>query len=237
MYIIVVGAGKVGYYLTRELLAKGHEVSLIEKDKSRYNELVSKLIEKDKSQYNELTNKWIDKLNIILGDGSQVETLKGLGISRADVVVALTEDDEDNLVICQVAKQLFWANQTIARVSDPTNEQTFKNLGVDRTISSTKMILNLIEHEVGSAAIITLLTIEENKTIIVKVKLKEDSPIINKKIMDIPLPKQCAFISIIRKENIIIPRGDTILKNGDNLLILTNPSVSDELKDKILGVK
>ncbi len=123
MYIIIVGAGKVGYHLGKFLMAEGHEVMLIEEDRSKIDTLSLEFHE-----------------SIMVGDGSAVEVLKEAGANRADVIVAVTGNDEDNLVICQVAKLVFLRPRTIARVNNPRNEDLFTGLGVDASVSATKII-------------------------------------------------------------------------------------------------
>lgn len=144
MYIIVAGGGKVGHYLTRALIDAGHEVLLLEKDRSRADYLTEDLGEV-----------------VTWGDACEVSTMKEVGMERADVVVAVTGDDEDNLVICQMAKRKFHVPRTIARVNNPKNEDIFEMLGIDATVSSTKIIFNLIEQQIETDEIIPLALFKE----------------------------------------------------------------------------
>jgi trk system potassium uptake protein TrkA len=132
MYVIVIGGGKVGYYLAKHLLERGYEVTLIEKDARRAEALTSQLGE-----------------IVMVGDGDEMAFLATTGMERADVVVAVTGDDEDNLVSCQLAKRKFHVPKTVARVNNPANVRIFKTLGVDRALSATEVLLDLIERELG----------------------------------------------------------------------------------------
>jgi trk system potassium uptake protein TrkA len=218
MYIVVVGGGKVGYHLTKTLLHQGYEVLLIEKDKARYEELADKL-----------------GPAVMLGDGTWVSTLKKAGVSRADTVVAVAGDDQNNLVICQLAKGVFLTPKTIARVSDPENEELFKKLGIDFVINSTKLIFSAIEYNVTDA-VTTLLSFDEGKINIVQAKIEANSKWINKRLMDIPLPKDCVLISIIRQGKVILPRGTTTLQKNDIVLALTSPESQKELNDILYSI-
>jgi trk system potassium uptake protein TrkA len=140
MYIIIVGAGKVGWNLTRELLEKGHEVTLIESDQERYQTVEQEL-----------------EHNVQYGDASELWVLERAGISRADMVIAVTGDDEDNMLICQVAKEKYLVDRIIARVNNPRNKQHFDLLGVKRVVSATDLFLRLIVHEVPEFGLVHLL--------------------------------------------------------------------------------
>jgi len=133
MYVIVIGGGKVGYYLTKHLLERGYEVTLIEKDPRRAETLTSQLGEV-----------------VMVGDGDEMAFLATTGMERAEVVVAVTGDDEDNLVACQLAKRKFNVPKTVARVNNPSNVQIFKTLGVDVTLSATEVLLDLLERELAT---------------------------------------------------------------------------------------
>ncbi|HSR12171.1 MAG TPA: TrkA family potassium uptake protein, partial [Thermodesulfobacteriota bacterium] len=152
MYIIVVGAGKVGYHLTKLLLSQGHEVMLIEKDRVKVSAMMDELGE-----------------SVLSGNGSTVATLREAGANRADAVVAVTGHDEDNLVICQLCKMLFFTPRTIARVNNPANEGTFWTLGIDVTVSATRLINAIIQEQVTSPDLLTpLLTMRGGDTDIVQ---------------------------------------------------------------------
>jgi trk system potassium uptake protein TrkA len=219
MYIIVVGGGRVGYYLTKALLDEGHEVLLIEK-----NATVSKTI--------------ADELGSVClhGDGCEAATLDGAGTARADMLIAVTGDDEDNLVACQVAKHKFNVPRTIARVRNPRNEAIFKKLGIDVTVSSTNIILEHIEHEVPSHPLMHLLTISERGLGIVEVKIPAGSASVGKTIKELSLPPESILSLIIRKERKpIVPTHNTVLKAGDQVVAVTPPESEEALRAALIG--
>lgn len=217
MYVIVVGGGKVGYFLSRKLIEEGHEVLLVEKEPKKCSYICEELGE-----------------IVYQGDGCDIKSMEEAGMARADVVVAVTGDDEDNLVICQLAKKRFNVPRTIARVNNPKNENIFKKLGIDETVSSTRIIYNLIEQEVEAGDVVSILPFEDGKLEIVETILKSTSPVINKKISDLHLSNDAILVAIIRNNGILIPRGDTILKENDKILALT-VTEKEPLLQKILG--
>jgi trk system potassium uptake protein TrkA len=215
MYIIVVGGGKVGFNLVKLLIAEGHEVLLIEKDKRKIPNLIAEFGE-----------------SVIQGNGSRVHILQEGVANRADVLVAVTGHDEDNLVICQLAKNFFKCPRTIARVNDPRNEGTFSTLGIDATVSSTRLIDSLIEEQVQAKdMVIPLLTLQGGDVEIIEVELSSDSKVINKSIREIQLPDGAIFISIFRGSEAIIPKGETELKAGDRVLALVKKKVEQNLRE------
>ncbi len=219
MYIIIVGAGKVGYQLTKLLLSQGHEVMLIEKDRNKFASLIDELGD-----------------SILYGDGSTMETLTEAGANRADAIVAVTGHDEDNLVICQLSKMMFLGPRTIARVNNPRNEETFWGLGIDATVSATRLINAIIQEQVKAHdVLIPLLTIRGGDVEIVQMNLSPSSPVVNKKIKDLVLPKGTLFISINRGEEVIIPRGDTDLREDDQVLVLVRKAHEAVLRQILMA--
>lgn len=214
MYIVVVGGGKVGYNLTKVLLSEGHEVLLVEKDQARYAKLNEELGE-----------------TVILGDGAELETLKVMGTNRADVLVAATGSDEDNLIICQMAKIVYFIPKTIARVNDPKNEEVMQMLGIDVTVNSTRIINTLIEEKVDSGMLIPLLSLKGGDVEIVKTDLSSNAPVVNQPVMKIELPKDCILIVIIREKAVLIPKGDTILKTGDTIIAILPPAGREQFRE------
>jgi trk system potassium uptake protein TrkA len=214
MYIIIVGAGKVGYHLGRLLMTQGHEVMVIEKDRAKVNLLSFEFRDA-----------------IMEGDGSTVEVLKEAGANRADVVVAATGNDEDNLVICQVTKLVFFKPRTIARVNNPRNEELFNGLGVDASVSGTKIINAIIEEQVKAGdMMIPLLTLKAGDVEIVEVELSRASHIVKKKIKDLSLPEGSIFIAVIRGDDVIIPYGETEFQPEDKVLALVKRTSEQALR-------
>ena len=213
MYIIVVGGGDVGLSLTRLLQEHGHEVVLVEKDPARYAKLSDDLGEA-----------------VIMGDGAELGTLLDMGANRADVLVAVTGTDQDNLVICQLAKLIYLIPRTIAKVNDPRNEELFSSLGVDATVSSTGLIASLIEEKIDAGMTIPLLTFKECGVEIFKTQLSAESAIINKKISQLELPKDLIIIAAMRGSQVIIPKGDTEFLPGDTVIMLIREESKEEFK-------
>ena len=219
MYIIIIGGGKVGYYLGRALLDEGHEILVVEKDPDR-NEFIC----------GELGSV------CIRGDGCEVATLTEVGTGRADMFIAVTGDDEDNLVACQVAKHKFNVPRTIARISNPQNETIFKKLGIDVTVSSTNIILENIEEEVPTHPLTHLLTIKDKGLEIVEVKIPPDSTTIGKSVKELSLPPETILSLIIRKQRKpIVPTADTILQAEDQIIAATTPESEEALRTALRG--
>jgi trk system potassium uptake protein len=213
MYVIVVGAGKVGWNLGRELLDKGHEVTLIDNDRDRYQTVEQEL-----------------EHNIQYGDASELWVLERAGISRADLVIAVTGDDEDNMLICQVAKEKYMVDQIIARVNNPRNKQWFDLLGIGPVVSATDLILRLIEHEVPRYGLVHLLDLPQERLEIIELLLGDDSRVTGRRVGDLELPEGTALISVLREGRGFVPGPDTVLESGDEVLAVLDPGVEEELK-------
>lgn len=218
MYILIVGAGKVGYFLAKRLYQSKHTISIIEKDKLICEEIAKEL----------------DVL-VINGDGCNPRILEEAGIQRSDVAAAVTGDDEDNLIICQLAKQRFNVQRTVARVNNPDNEYTFTELGIDVPVDSTKIIAKIIEEEASFSDFVNLMSFKRGKLAIVRVDLPEDSPVISKEIKDIELPRDSVLVSVVRGEEVIVPKGDTVLKSGDDVIALTLIGNEPQLLNILVG--
>lgn len=218
MYIIVVGGGKVGYYLTKTLVNEGYEVFLIEKNPAK-------------------VQVYRDRFGAIVmqGDGAEVAKLAAAGAGRADVVIAVTGDDEDNLVICQVARERFGVRRTIARVNNPKNEELFRKLGIDVTVSQTNVILSIIEQQIPERPFVHLLALRHADLAIVEAKVSEDSPVIHQPIWQIELPPEAIITAILRHGDLIIPTGQTVIEPGDELIIVTKQQREAELRELITG--
>lgn len=213
MYIILGGGGEVGYYLARNLLSQGHEVLLMEKNIARYQSLREELGQ-----------------SIFRGDACEARMLEEAGARRADVVIAVTGEDEDNLVICQVAKKRFNVARTIARLNNPRNDILFQKLGIDVTVSPTKSILSLIESELPGRRFVMLMTLKRAGLEIVELTLPPISPVVGKKLSQVNLPRRCNLALIIRDQEPIFPSGETVLQANDDVYALVTDEAEEELR-------
>ena len=213
MNIIIVGGGKIGYYLAKTLLSYKHDVVVIESHKG--------LCEKIANQLN---------ITVCNGDGTTIEKMDEVNASKADIFIAVTGRDEDNLIACQLAKSNFSIKRTIARVNNPKNIEVFKRLGVDMAVSSTSIIADLIEQEVDYAGMKTLMMLKNGKITMSEIEVMEKASVCNKSVKDIELPKDSILISVIRDEEVIIPNGYTILRKGDKVIAVSSKENQDTLK-------
>lgn len=219
MYIIIVGGGKVGYHLAKALLGEGHEVLVIEKNVTICGEIVEEM-----------------GSICVRGDGCEAATLTEIGAGRADMLIAVTGDDEDNLVASQVAKHKFNVPRTIARINNPKNEAIFKKLGIDVTVSSTNIILESIEEEVPTHPLTHLLTIRDKGREIVEVKILPDSTTVGKLVKELSLPPGTVLTLLIRKEQKPqVPRPNTVLQAGDQIIAITSPESEEALQVALRG--
>lgn len=213
MYVIVAGGGKVGYYLAQHLLAEGHEVLLLERNTERVAEI----------------NDVLGAV-AVMGDAAEAATLAAAGASRSDVVVAVTGEDEDNLVICQMAKEKFHVARTIARVNNPKNEKLFRMLGVDVTVSQTNYILNLIEQAIPDRSFVHLLSLRHEDLAIVDAKVSESSAVAHRAIGEIELPPNTAITAIARGPDVFVPSAATELLPGDDVIAVAHQDQEDDLR-------
>jgi trk system potassium uptake protein len=212
MYVIIAGAGKVGWNLARELIAKDGEVTLIESDHARYRVVEEEL--EHAVQY---------------GDASELWVLERAGIQRADLMIAVTGDDEDNIVICQVAKEKYGVQTIVARVNNPRNLQHFKLLGIQPAVSATDLILGLIEHEVPEYGLVQLLALEEEHLEIIELEVASGSEVAGKRVQDVTLPSGALIISILRDGTGFVPKGETLIETGDYVLLILDPRLESEI--------
>jgi trk system potassium uptake protein TrkA len=214
MYIIVVGGGKVGYYLAKELVEEGHEVLVIEKDAAKAERIAEDLGDIS-----------------LRGDGCEASTMEIAGFGRADMVLAVTGDDEDNLVACQVAKAKFKVPRTVARINNPKNEEIFSLLGIDTTVSATSAILAQIEQELPTHPLIPLLTLKGGGLEIVEIKVPDVSAVVGKKVGEILLPQQSIIALIVDEQGEPrVPRVDTVVRAGDEVVAVTRTENEDALR-------
>ncbi len=219
MYILIVGGGKVGYYLTKTLINEGsNEILLIERNPQKveiYTERFGSVI--------------------VQGNGDEAMTLERAGAGRADVVIAVTGDDEDNLVICQMAKKRFNVPRTIARINNPKNEDLFRRLGIDSTISATNVILNLIEQLIPERHFVHLMTLRHGDLAIVEGTIPADSPVNGQTLADIPFPAGVVIAAVLRGPELILPTGGTVLQEGDEIVAVTKRDQESALRDLLLS--
>lgn len=218
MYIVVVGGGKVGYYLTKTLVTEGYEVLLIEKDAAK-------------------VRTWSERFGAVLlqGDGCEVAILEKAGVARADVLIATTGDDEDNLVVAQLGQQVFKVPKVIARVNNPKNEEIFRRLGVVYTVSQTNIILNRIEEEIPNRPLIHLSTLRHADLAIVEVDIERDARVVGQEIRAVRFPPDTIVAAIVRDNNLVMPRGETRFAAGDRIIALTRRAHEDRLRDALVG--
>jgi trk system potassium uptake protein TrkA len=210
VYAIIVGAGKVGRNLARELILKGHEVTLIESSRSCYLAIEEEF--EHAVQYGDATELWV---------------LERSGIQRADLVVAVTGDDEDNMLVCQVAKEKYLCERIIARVNNPRNHDHFRLLGIQPAVSATDLILRLIEHEVPRYGLVHLLALEEERLEIIELEVGVDAPTVGEQVSDVALPEGCLIISVLRGGLGFVPKPDTVLQAGDGVLLVLDQGLED----------
>jgi trk system potassium uptake protein TrkA len=212
-YIIIAGGGKVGWNLTRELLGKGHEVTLIENRRDRYLKIEQEL-----------------EHNVQYGDASELWVLERAGISRADMVIAMTGDDEDNMLICQVARQKYLVDRIIARVNNPRNREWFELLEIKPYVSATDSILRLIEHEVPDYGLVHLLDLPGERLEIIEIQLEASSRAVGKTVGDLAMPEGSLLISVLRDGQGFVPGPETDLRAEDEVLAVLDPGLEEDLK-------
>jgi len=218
MFVLVVGGGKVGYYLTKELSESGHEVVLMEKDRARADQIADEI-----------------GSIVVAKDGCEGSAIAEAGANRADIVAAVTGDDEDNLVICQMAKHHFSVPKTIARVNNPKNEPLFKHLGVDEIVSPTRMILGSIEQDIPVHELLHLAPLSGDFELI-EAHLAEASPAVGRNPRDIELPTGCAIVAIVRDDAVVGVRPDTVLRAGDRVIATGRRECEPALHESLIGV-
>ncbi len=221
MYIIIVGGGKVGYYLAKTLAPEKHRIMLIEEDSQLCEKIACELIDLG--------------VGLIHGDGTDIKYLKDAEIEKADLLIAVTGHDQNNLVACQLAKNYFGVARTIARVNNPKNINVFKRLGVDSTVSSTAHIADIIEQEVDWAGINRMLAERVGDVRIREFAVAETSLSVGKKVEALSIPKGTILISVVRDKEAIIPNGQTQIMSGDIVVALTNEGNMPMVASYFLG--
>ncbi|MDQ2987190.1 MAG: TrkA family potassium uptake protein [Armatimonadota bacterium] len=214
MYVIVVGGGQVGTYLARRLQQEGQEVLLIEKDPSQEVRLKSAI-----------------GGALMIGDGCEASTQKAAGFERADVVAAVTGDDEDNLIVCQMATSTWGVERTVARVNDPSHAQIFTELGVGGVVSATNILYNLIEQEISLGQVIPLAALRRGSIEVVEATLTARSPSVGKKLRELELPAKSNVVWFLRGEEGHLVDGDTVFQSGDLVVALVPTESESQLRD------
>jgi trk system potassium uptake protein TrkA len=212
VYVLIVGAGKVGWNLARELIDKDHEVIVIESSRRRYQTVEEEL-----------------EHRIQNGDGSELWVLERAGIERADMVIAVTGDDEDNILICQVAREKYGVERVIARCNNPRNLQHFELLGVKPAVSATDLLLRLIEHEVPKYGLVHLLDLPQERLEIIELEVDDRSDAAGRMVRDLGLPDGSLVISILRDGAGFVPRGDSVIEPGDEVLLVLDVGIEGDV--------
>ena len=214
MYALIAGGGKVGSNLARTLIREGHEVTLIEQRHARFERLEHEF-----------------EHQVLLGDATEIYVLERAGVARPpDIVAALTGDDEDNLIICQLSKEKYGVQKVIARVNDPRNQAHFDLLGISPTVSATRGLMALIEHEVPEHDLVHLLELRKENLEIVEVMIDPRAPAAGKRVEALDLPEGSRLISVTRNGHSEIAVGSTELQAGDQVLAILQPGKEDELR-------
>lgn len=218
MRILVIGAGKVGWNLCRELLERGHDIHVIEQDRRRYL-----VVEQELEQ------------RVSYGDATELWVLERAGIEGADMVIAVTGDDEDNLLIGQLARDRYGIDRFIARCNNPRNVQHFELLGIKPYVSATDIIMRLIEHEVPSYGLIHLLDLPEQEVEVIELLLTANSPVSGMKVADLEMPKGTLLAAVLRDRKGFVPTADTVLQVGDELLAVLEMDKEAALTEYLIG--
>lgn len=213
MNILIVGGGKIGFYLAKTFISRDYKVILIEADRKTCEELSKEL-----------------DIPVICGDGTSVEVLAGAKAGKCDTFIATTGKDQYNLIACQIAKMQFGVKKTVARVCNPANTDILQKLGVDITVSSTKILSDLIEHEVDGAQVRFITDISNSNVTISEYRLPSGWSKSGTMVKDIRIPEDCVLIYVMRNKDMLIPRGNTVLMENDEIIALTVGSTSKDLK-------
>jgi trk system potassium uptake protein TrkA len=212
VYVVIAGGGKVGWNLARELIEKGHEVTVIEQDRRRYLTVEQEL--EHAVQYGDATELWV---------------LERAGIQRAELVIAVTGDDEDNILICQIAKEKYLCERTISRVNNPRNLQHFELLGIQPAVSATDLILRLIEHEVPQYGLVHLLDLPAERLEIIEIEVTPNAPAASKAVSEIDIPDGSLIISVLRNGEGFVPKAETVIEAGDEVLLVLDPGLEQDI--------
>ena len=219
MRVAIAGAGKVGLFIANDLRSAGHEVLLMEQDQSVVNRSVA-----------------AEGVEWFVGDACEVNSLREAGLEKCDVVVAATGDDEDNLVISLLAKQEFAVPRVVARVNHPQNHWLFnESWGVDISVSTPHLLTALVEEAVSVGSLVRLLQFEGGEARLVEVTLADNSPAVDQSIATLGVPRDATLVAVVREGHVVVPRGDTVLQAGDEVLALVTADSEDAVKGILVG--
>ncbi len=219
LYVIVVGGGNVGVQLCKRLIARGHEVVLMEKDARQAQKL----------------GNLIGDENVVHGDGCDLITQRSTGFNRADIVVSVTGEDEDNLICCQLAKEVWKVKRVVARVNDPSHETVFRELGIDDTVSATGIIFSLIDQQISSDELIPVGHLHKGHVEVVESVLSERSPLLGRAVRDIALPQGSFIVSIFRDGVATQVTGDSTFSVGDTVVAMVPIVRAEELRAVLMA--
>lgn len=214
MNIVIIGAGKVGYYLVKTLLPNKHRITIIEKAQEYCNKLARDL-----------------DIEVIQGDGTDIDLLSDVGVENADVFIAVTGKDQDNLIACQLAKSNFHIKRTIARVNNPKNISVFQKLGVDMAVSSTSIIAEMIEKEIDYTGVKTMIKLQKGNLFLSEVVVAKKSPACNKKVKDMQLPQEVVLMAVVRGDTTYIPNGHTVIREDDTIFVISRQEDQGAVKN------
>ncbi|MGH9014549.1 MAG: potassium channel family protein [Acidimicrobiia bacterium] len=219
MRVAIAGAGNVGLFIANDLRGAGHEIQLIEQNPAVVERAVAD-----------------EAIEWVVADGCEVSSLREAGLERCDVVVAATGDDEDNLVISLLAKQEFAVPRVIARVNHPKNEWMFnENWGVDLSVSTPHLITALVEEAVTVGRLVRILQFEGGQARLVEATLAEDSPVVDRALKEVDVPRDATVVAVVRDEHVVMPRGDTVFEAGDEVLAMVTPDSEEEVRRILTG--
>jgi trk system potassium uptake protein len=220
MEIVIIGGGKIGYYLAKTLIPYKHKISVVEVRGSVCERIANEL-----------------DIPVLNGDGTDLEVLKSVIAENTDAVIAVTGKDEDNLVVCQLAKKAFNVPNTIARVNNPKNIDVFKKLGVDMTVSSTSTIAEMIEQKLDQTGMRSLVKLQNGEFVISEIIVLKDCPIKNMNLREIKFPNKFIIIAVIREDVVLIPNGDTLILENDVVIAGSQRKNQEELKEIFVNAK
>jgi trk system potassium uptake protein TrkA len=222
MRVVLVGGGNVGTYIARELHASGHDVLIVEEDPNRVAQA--------------LANNEPEGVSWLQADACEVSEFVKAEPGKADVVVAVTGDDEDNLVISLLAKQEFGVPRVVARVNNPANEWLFNETwGTDVSVSTPHLLTALVEEALSVGSLVRLLAFEGGRVRLSEVTLADGSPAEGKEVQELGLPRDSTVVAILRQDRVVVPRGDTVLFSGDEVLVLVSNESEDDVRTILVG--